>query len=956
MAPCTSRLPALLALACAACTSAPGGGSNPTGTANGTPSGCVASADCDDGDACTADTCNGICFHAATPGCVAPCDQAHPCVAGICDPASRTCVACLADANCPTGKACQDGACAPAPACATDLDCKVVNGVCALSAGVCVDCLSDADCAAGNRCEERRCVPRPPCASSKDCTKVCDKAATICVDCAADSDCGAAAYCDSLHRCQAAVCITGACAQGAHFACKADGSGYVAGSSCNDGDDCTTDACTAGGCTYKATPADCDDANACTTGDACGSDGCVGEAVDCDDANPCTTDACAPLNGCKHSPNGFSCNDGDSCTTNDTCKAGACGGSLIPCDDGDACTIDSCATGAGCAHEKATGAPCNDGDACSSDDDCVGGKCTGTIVSCDDGNLCTTNVCNAKSGCAHVPAAGPCDDGLACTTADHCDNGNCQAAPKICDDGIACTTDGCSEGVGCTHKADDGACGDQNGCTDDACDTSKGCVQTAIVAMCDDGDACTAGELCQTGVCGGGKEVICDDGNECTDDSCVPAKGCVHASNVAGCEDGNPCTHGDTCVGGVCAGYLAAWQQIESSAYLVYSVVGLTAVSGGFVVVGNARVNAGADLDAWLLRTNASGSKLWEKKFAKPWLQQPHSVVELPDGLAIAGTDYEGGGGFRGWMLRTNPAGEMLWQESYGPSKGQSEALGLVALTDGFAFAGFTPSPDPKNGSDFWLVRTDAAGKALWQRTFGGSGKDEATALDEAQNGLVVAGRTNSKGAGLDDIWLVRTDGAGNKLWDQTYGGAGTDRAIGVISVADGYAIAGFTTSKGAGGLDYWLIRSDSSGKVLWDHTFGTIQSEQPLSLSALPDGYLLGGSLVVRTDSQGVLVWSSTITQTFPNIAGAVAVVDGFAHAGRTWDDKAWIVRTDLFGNETCASSGPCAAFKDSACSDANPCTTDSCDAAHGGCWHAPLPGGTPCGAGKLCAVGVCK
>ena len=270
----------MLASACIGCSSnAVNSGGTPTdASSDGAAPTCVTAADCDDGDACTTDVCNGACAHAAIPSCTAPCDAAHPCVTGHCDPASFTCVACLVDASCPPGAACTAHACVSAPNCATDLDCKAVDGVCALPAGVCVDCLSNADCAAGQRCEERHCVARPPCASSKDCAKVYNKTAAICVDCAADSDCGAGAFCDELQRCRDAVCLGGTCAQGAYFACKPGGSRYLAGTTCDDNNDCTKDACTATNCTHATTSGACDDANTCTIDDVCNPAGCDGGA------------------------------------------------------------------------------------------------------------------------------------------------------------------------------------------------------------------------------------------------------------------------------------------------------------------------------------------------------------------------------------------------------------------------------------------------------------------------------------------------------------------------------------------------------------------------------------------------------------------------------------------------------------------------------------------------------
>ena len=196
------------------------------------------------------------------------------------------------------------------------------------------------------------------------------------------------------------------------------------------------------------------------------------------------------------------------------------------CDDGNPCTNDTCDASGACAHTN-NSASCDDGSACTSGDKCSGGSCQGTAISCDDGEPCTDDGCSGSSGCTHTHHTRACDDGDACTAGDQCGGGSCHGSAISCDDG--------------------------NPCTDDGCDHASGCTATPNADACDDGDACTAGDQCAGGACGGAA-VDCDDDDLCTDDGCDALMGCWHELNVAPCDDGDLCTVDDACLDGACVG------------------------------------------------------------------------------------------------------------------------------------------------------------------------------------------------------------------------------------------------------------------------------------------------------------------------------------------------------------------------------------------------------------------
>ena len=121
--------------------------------------------------------------------------------------------------------------------------------------------------------------------------------------------------------------------------------------------------------------------------------------------------------------------------------------------------------------------------------------------------------------------------------------------------------------------------------------------------------------------------------------------------------------------------------------------------------------------------------------------------------------------------------------------------------------AGYTASKGAGK-SDAWIVKIDKDGNKVWDKTFGGKSYDGATSIIQSQDGgFVVAGYTCSKGAGERDTWIVKIDKYGSEVWDKTFGGKDWDQANSIIQSQDGsFVVAGYTESKGAGEKDAWII------------------------------------------------------------------------------------------------------------------------------------------------------
>ncbi len=197
--------------------------------------------------------------------------------------------------------------------------------------------------------------------------------------------------------------------------------------------------------------------------------------------------------------------------------------------------------------------------------------------------------------------------------------------------------------------------------------------------------------------------------------------------------------------------------------------------------------------------------------------------------------------------------------EAASPPEGMCLASGAgrsVRQTDdgGYIIAGVRQ--DPTAGDDnAYLIKTKPDGTLEWERQFGSQGvrvlEAASCVRQTADGGYILAGYTNSEGAGDFDAWLIKTDADGNEVWRRTFGGGMWDQAEAVQQTADGgYILAGMTHFKDK---DAWLVKTDPSGNKEWSKTFGSVQVDW-------------GYAVQQRSDGGHVLVGD---TLSFPEIAG---------------------------------------------------------------------------------------
>jgi len=272
---------------------------------------------------------------------------------------------------------------------------------------------------------------------------------------------------------------------------------------------------------------------------------------------------------------------------------------------------------------------------------------------------------------------------------------------------------------------------------------------------------------------------------------------------------------------------------------------------GGYIIAGEVLYQTAGE-DFYLLKTNASGEELWSKKFDLRTTDRAYSVQETNDGgYIIVGETYTYVGGIHDvWLIKTDADGKELWSKTYGGASYDGGRSVQQTTDGGYIIAGSTSSLGAGSWN-FYLVKTDADGNELWHKAFGGGGADGAEAVQQTTDGgYIIIGSTYSFGAGSYDAWLIKTDASGNELWSKTFGGSSWDYGFSVQQTTDGgYMISGFTGSFGAGNADAWLIRADASGNEMWSKTFGGSGYDRGYSAQQTrDDGYIIAGD----TDSYG--------------------------------------------------------------------------------------------------------
>ncbi|MFL5753403.1 MAG: T9SS type A sorting domain-containing protein [Bacteroidia bacterium] len=324
------------------------------------------------------------------------------------------------------------------------------------------------------------------------------------------------------------------------------------------------------------------------------------------------------------------------------------------------------------------------------------------------------------------------------------------------------------------------------------------------------------------------------------------------------------------CLGGSAEDYCYAIKQTSDGGY----------VAGGRTSSGNGDVSGihssmGPAADVWLTKVNSAGTLQWQKCLGGSGDEEGYALEQTSDGgfilAGLAGCNdgdlsgYLGAGDF--WVVKLDALGSIQWQKCLGGS-GYDIAYAAHQNNDGtYIVAGSSASTggdvSANHGSDdFWVVKLDALGNLVWQKSLGGSGSDVAACLQQTSDGAyVIAGHTFSNDGdvsgylGQGNFWVVKLDTAGTLLWQKCLGGSAyTEQAFCIEATSDGgVAVAGRSGSTDGdltfnyGMADYWIVKLTSGGNLQWQRSFGGTQDDIAWGIEQCSDG---GYAVVGYTES----------------------------------------------------------------------------------------------------------
>ena len=341
---------------------------------------------------------------------------------------------------------------------------------------------------------------------------------------------------------------------------------------------------------------------------------------------------------------------------------------------------------------------------------------------------------------------------------------------------------------------------------------------------------------------------------------------------------------------------------------------------GGYIIAGcTDSYGAGGD-NVYLIKTEAEGYEQWSQTFGGNSYDYSESVQQTSDGgYIVAGYTYSYGAGYYDvYLIKTDARGNQQWYQTYGGSDWDYGYSVQQTSDGGYIIAGWTSSYGAGYG-DVYLIKTDAGGNQQWYQTFGGNGWDYSYSVQQTSDGgYIIAGTTYTYGAGEGDVYLIKTDTEGFQQWSRTFGGGFDDWGYSVQQTSEGgYIIAGWTISFGVGNYDVYLIKTDAAGNQQWCQTYGGIDWDHSFNVQQTSDGgYIIAGTTdsygagegdvyLIKTNAVGFEQWSHTFGGDYYDSGYSVQqtddggyIITGYTESYGAGSADVYLIRLDSEGN----------------------------------------------------------
>jgi hypothetical protein len=298
---------------------------------------------------------------------------------------------------------------------------------------------------------------------------------------------------------------------------------------------------------------------------------------------------------------------------------------------------------------------------------------------------------------------------------------------------------------------------------------------------------------------------------------------------------------------------------------------------GGYLLAGYSASSVSGDKseagrggdDYWVVKIDANGSKVWDKRFGGSGNDYCQSVIATTDGgYLLAGTSPSNAGGDKSeasrggndyWVVKIDANGSKVWDKRFGGTGNDSCNDVLVVADEGYLLSGYSDSgvggdksQAPIGDWDYWVIKIDGLGNKMWDKRYGGNVKDASSAVVvTASKELLIAGSSRLTPGGDWDFRAVKANSTGDQIWDKRYRANAVDGANDIVLTTEGGFLlaghsgssAGDSKSEGSrGSYDYWAVKADASGNKIWDKRFGGSDGDYCYSLVATNGEYILAG------------------------------------------------------------------------------------------------------------------